>query len=451
MIITVWDNYNKKENSTAAPSTLGRNFNINIKSPCTIITPALLINIDINSIQSVTYFRWNNRYYYVSDIRIIRDELMEIVGRIDVLATYKNDIGAYSCFIERAESEFDEYVYDNYLSNRLSTSVKTSTISSPLPHWTNEGTFIVRTIGQASTASSVGITSYALTKGGLLNVLEFLFTTDNFDFLADTSVKSFFNPFQYIVSVNWFPFTPLTFGTTLESIKLGWWDSNVPGIVVEETSIVFQVEALLPDSAYSDFRTYDIKWTQIKALVPGCGAIYLNPIECGLTGLTFAYSIDIATGECFVKIFPKNSNYLIATLSGSMSSSISIGQLQTNEVPAIRNALGAIGDLVHLDIASLLERAVDVTIDMAQPTPCINGAAGNMGAILATPFISISRIQYEGCDFQTATSGRPLMRNRVIGSLSGYIKCGNASISISGTSEERTLLNSYLNGGFYYE
>ena len=38
-----------------------------------------------------------------------------------------------------------------------------------------------------------------------------------------------------------------------------------------------------------------------------------------------------------------------------------------------------------------------------------------------------------------------------IGSLSGYVKCYDASVSIPGDGEEQDVVNGYLNSGFYYE
>lgn len=451
MILTYWTNFKKRRNSTLLPASAGSNVNIVLKDLCSILNPSFLISGDTTELARIDYVRWNNRYYFVDNISFVRTNLVQINTSVDVLATYRSEVSNYTAFVERSSSDYDVMLNDGLLSNRLETAVKTTTISSPLPLWYENGSFIIRTVGQASTASSVGITSYACQKGQLLDVLRFLFSDEPFDFLADTSVKAFFNPFQYIVSVDWFPFNPLAFGKTLESVKLGWWNSDVSCVVVEENNIVFTIEMLLPNGVYEDFRKFDSRWTQIKLLLPGCGAIFLNPIDCGENGLEIVYNIDIATGACFVKIFPKNSSFLITTMSGFMSTSIAIGQLQTHEQKTANQVGSAIGDLLRLDIGSLLQRAVDVTLDMAQPTPCINGSAGNMGAILGTPLISASLLQYDGCDYPTSTSGRPLMRNRRLGSLSGYIKCGNASIPISGCIEEKNMLNTLVNGGFYYE
>ena len=53
-------------------------------------------------------------------------------------------------------------------------------------------------------------------------------------------------------------------------------------------------------------------------------------------------------------------------------------------------------------------------------------------------------------DYQ-ATHGFLLMQKKTLSSLSGYIKCNNASVPIAGMSTEKDEVNNFLNSGFYYE
>lgn len=444
--------FSKKKNSTARPTSSGTSFEVKLKRSTSLLSPEFLLSGDIEEILLYTYAYWDGRYYFITDITLETDNLVSISCRVDVLATYKTEIGAYTAFVERSASSFDEYVYDKYLSAKTIAGVKTSTVSSQLPYWSNEGTFLIRTIGKQVNASSVGISTFAVSKTQLLSILDFLFTDSNFDFLADTSVKSFFNPFQYIVSVDWFPFTSLAFrsSTLSDSIWLGWWNTGVVGAIVDKTNIVISETIDLPTPLYTDFRRYSADWTALKLFVPSCGACYLSPSECNNT-LRVAISIDIATGDALIKVFNDNTSYLICTMSGHFSSSIAIGQLQTHEISAMKNATSAIGDLLRLDIGSIIDKAVDSTLQMAQPTPCINGSAGNMGSILASPYISLTMLQYEGKHFPTSVLGRPCYKNIILSTLSGYIKCAGSSISLESLDEEKIEVNNYLNGGFYYE
>ena len=47
--------------------------------------------------------------------------------------------------------------------------------------------------------------------------------------------------------------------------------------------------------------------------------------------------------------------------------------------------------------------------------------------------------------------GRPLCEIRVINTLSGFIKCMDAELETAATKEEKSMVISFLNGGFFYE
>ena len=50
-----------------------------------------------------------------------------------------------------------------------------------------------------------------------------------------------------------------------------------------------------------------------------------------------------------------------------------------------------------------------------------------------------------------AEQGMPYFNNATISSLSGYVQCRAASLSIPGDGDEQDVVNGYLNSGFYYE
>ena len=58
---------------------------------------------------------------------------------------------------------------------------------------------------------------------------------------------------------------------------------------------------------------------------------------------------------------------------------------------------------------------------------------------------------YHTVDEDLSEFGRPLCKVKQINTLSGYILCTNAECHISGTLDESSKINGYLNGGFFYE
>lgn len=440
--------FSKRKNSTARPSAGGVEINVNLKRSTSVSEPVFLLQGDVEEYLLYNYAQFNDRFYFIKDVSIDNNNIVSISCTIDVLATYKTEIAGYTCYIERSASSYDVMVSDSAISQSNVYETHSSTISTQLPYWSFQGTFLVRVVGQAESNSSLGVTTYAVSAGQIKSLFDFLFTDSNFDFLSDSSVKSFFNPFQYIVSVTWFPIVADAFGTTMKNVKMGWWDSGVSAVLVTNPVITFTVNINVPASSYNDFRSVDAKWSTLQLRIPGCGTYPINPLQAGSV-LELRYGVDIATGECYVNVFSDIG--FCGCFSGKYASSIAIGQLDTNMRETLGNTASFVGSILSGDIGGALSSLVDAHTNVLQPTPSYNGTAGNMGAILAMQRANVYRYEYASKDIPTGVLGRPCCKNLRLGTLSGFIKCAGASISIEGYDNERTQVNNYLNGGFYYE
>ena len=96
MNITLYKNSSDKrcmnKKITAVSTLIG-----NLKDACSIINPSIIIetdDIDFNYM----YIKEFNRYYFVNDITIIRNKLIQVDGTVDVLMSNK-DIIKYRRFI----------------------------------------------------------------------------------------------------------------------------------------------------------------------------------------------------------------------------------------------------------------------------------------------------------------------------------------------------------------
>ena len=91
MNITYWTGYSKKKNSTAQP-TSGTDATVYLKDNCSILNPVF----DCQGVpDSVNYIYVSDfwRYYFVSDVVHMTADRIEIHCSVDVLATYKSQIG----------------------------------------------------------------------------------------------------------------------------------------------------------------------------------------------------------------------------------------------------------------------------------------------------------------------------------------------------------------------
>lgn len=84
MTATFWSNFSKRQNSTLQPSTAGTSYTVYLKDNVSVLSPVFLIDgIDL----SVTYCRWNGRYYFVRDIILSNNNIYQVSCEIDALAT----------------------------------------------------------------------------------------------------------------------------------------------------------------------------------------------------------------------------------------------------------------------------------------------------------------------------------------------------------------------------
>lgn len=112
MSITVsFTTSSKKVNSTAQLA-MTDSYECVFKSGCSMLRPTLFLEITTNTFPAYTAFKIENRYYNITDIRSVRQNLFEVDGIIDVLATYRSQIGSSSQYILRASAESDGYVTD---------------------------------------------------------------------------------------------------------------------------------------------------------------------------------------------------------------------------------------------------------------------------------------------------------------------------------------------------
>lgn len=86
----------------------------NLKNDTSIISPTILIEGSISSLKNCNYMHISefDRYYYITDIRSIRNNLIEISAKVDVLQTYASQILANNAIIKRQENKWNLYIDD---------------------------------------------------------------------------------------------------------------------------------------------------------------------------------------------------------------------------------------------------------------------------------------------------------------------------------------------------
>jgi len=465
--LELWDSFSKRANSTKRPAAAGWTVNAALKEETSLSNPTFILAAIPPIPSAVNYALFEGRYYFVTDIVQQSNHRYELKCKIDVMATYKDAIAAYTTFVERAASSYDALINDSYLSQRQDVSY-TASATTPVFGFDPidmDGMFFIRVI------SGGGIIGYMLTPGMLKQFIMYMFDDTNFtwDEISDNLTKTFFNPFQYVVSCKWFPFDATLASYSgfrkpryqPEIIKFGWWEANgttpiVGGPVSDIDAVISMIPApiTIPQRTYTDFRAYNPGFSQYKLYIPGTGTIDINPQDTE-EQLYYSYEVDLFTGTSRFFLSHNAGTDIVAEISGTLGVEVQLGQLKAAD--PISTALGAAGNIAGMitgGIGGIISGAaslVNTAQNVLQPTPNVLGASGNVSAIRSKPDMQMTLTEYGCASFPLSVAGRPLFQERQLGTLSGFVKCGNASIEISGFSGERDAVNSMLNSGFYME
>ena len=103
MTIKYWTNFSKRKNSTKQP-TGGTSVTCQLKEGTSIEKPVFLLTGDLFTCNYIEAF---SHYYFVDDVKSVRNGLTEVSCSMDVLATFKTEIGSYNALIERSASFYD--------------------------------------------------------------------------------------------------------------------------------------------------------------------------------------------------------------------------------------------------------------------------------------------------------------------------------------------------------
>lgn len=148
MIDVYFYNIKKRLNSTARPSSQGTKYECLFKDATSILNPVL--KLQLSSKPDYNYFKIDNRYYWITDIISLHNNLWQVSGAIDPLATLKGHIQSTSAFV-LYDSTPNTQLPDNRLAIETDCETHTSTASMPWGYTTdpNSGTYFVATVGES--------------------------------------------------------------------------------------------------------------------------------------------------------------------------------------------------------------------------------------------------------------------------------------------------------------
>lgn len=241
--VTLWS-FDKKKNSTKLPVSAGTEFTGEIKQSFTLTGLEIRFNLGAQLVApTYNYAQISSlrRYYFITDWYYDRGFWVAVMA-VDVLASFRVEIGNSSQFVLRAFSRYAPGVIDTSYPTTGEVTRTSSQIAAGT-FWgadvtQDTGLIVMGVIGNSS--SSVGaVTYYALTMPAFRTFLNAMLSSISWANISITEIseelqKALINPAQYIVSCRWFPILASAFtqGTAVSSINLGWWSFTAPARVL---------------------------------------------------------------------------------------------------------------------------------------------------------------------------------------------------------------------------
>lgn len=165
MSITVsFTSDSKRENSTKQ-LTMSATHDCTFKNGCSMLNPTLLLELETSTFPNYTAFKIENRYYRITEIRSIRNNLFEIDGIVDVLATYKSEILASTQYVCYSSHNSNTWLPDTRIPLVKATDTNRNTYSMGAL-FNTVGFYVLTAVGLD------GCVAYAVDKPTLDAILE---------------------------------------------------------------------------------------------------------------------------------------------------------------------------------------------------------------------------------------------------------------------------------------
>ena len=470
MQVTLYE-FVKRENSTKRPtdSTPSEITGCVLKDATSIIRPTLVFT----GLGNPTRFNYlyieelGGRYYFIEDWVSVRNR-WECTCTVDVLASFKPEIGDSTEYILRSSAEKDTYVVDTTYPTKADVETMTYYLNhdlNPGPDGLNGGTYVIGCIDHDPDAYGA-VCYYLFTASDFRTLVSHLFDGSLIDGQSTDLdlIKANLNPIQYIVSVKWFP--PGVYFARIEenkkeSISLGWYTvlCNCYKLTYTTTFVSQIVELPKHPQAEtvgkylngSPFTRYSIVYMPFGEVVVDPAAFVTDEklrLYIRIDAITGVGTLSLNTGETALAGF--------SPVKADVGVDIKLAQVASDFVGTATSAIGgiasAISSFVTGNIAGGIagaSNAVGNFVDNMLPQMSSVGGVGGVTDLATSPIIKAQFIKIVQTD--NTRLGSPLCKIRKISAIPGYIQVNDADFRASCTAQENVMIKDYMEGGFFYE
>ena len=466
--------FSKRLNSTKVP-TGGTSYPIILKEGCSVQSPVIGLKWDGSSNPSQNNMAWIgpfHRYYWITDWTY-QDRIWWASLKTDVLASLKPVITQTAKYVLRAASDYDPAVIDTKYPAKGEITTHYGTVTNQLP-WVHQyatGMIVCGIIGQGNTYSPSGVGYVGMTPATFNSLITGCFNaaantwgqgslgTDigtALDAFGDKLQKSIQNPFQFINSARWYPFTYSGAATTA---KLGYLDTGVTvNALPSPTATHILSFSLNPQLNGTDVWQNIEPFTEYLLSFPPFGNFTLDShLLQGAITLVCSCETDLTTGLATLRVTASTGTEtrLMLTTGCKLGVDMEIAGNSVDYAGAVGNVFSGAAKAVTaalLPSPGSIAGAVSAVGSLAgslAPEAHSSGAQGSLAGIFTEKGLYI--FTKDPVDPDITEHGRPLMKVETLGNLSGYILCADGDLPALLTPAEMQEISGYLTGGFFNE
>lgn len=450
--------FKKKTNSTATPSATGAKYDCKVMTPSNILNPVIELKASPLAYNYAYIPSWG-RYYFIDDIQFTAGAYVLSLS-VDVLATYKAQIGSDTAYVLRSASNSDGAITDTLYPATTNITREIVDAKRPLSvawdGWTN-AYFVLGIQGYGTdTGDNAGIIYYQATYSQFIQLLTgFYANSGDAAFWGNIDkgvINSLNNITDFIVSCRAYPVS-MEVANTNSKLYIGSWNSGLtlPKVIGGALfSYTFENIPKHPQQSRGDYLNMK-PYTSYNFISAMIGNFELDPfIMRDITSFTVDGLIDYTTGEALID-FNATGNLRFIETFATVGVDVPLSGVEVNvggiATGIAKGALSAVfGD--WLGVASGIGNAL---LDGAQSANAKTSERGGFMIWSSTYSPYIDCIFHEVIDEDQANQGRPLCQVKTISTLSGYLVINNPHFSGAMLNDENNMVNNYMAGGFYYE
>lgn len=460
-------NFSKKHNSTAQPTGDGTVVACTIKTPSSLQAPVVEVNSATIPTYNYAYIPDLGRYYFVTGTAYNRG-IWEISLRVDVLASFKTDIGSTSMYFERSSAQKNGNLVDKFYPVTAQYTISRTELrsdSSTIP-WSS-GSFVVTVLDGLS---NTGNTSYQFSPSNFGLFIQSLMVTGSdmqesvWDSLTQSIKVTNYEPLKYVGAVYWFPSPAFTPGpvTAETSIQLGNFvatgfscyplDSSTTNTITYTVTLPAHPQAATRGSFCNvePFSEYTLNLASF-------GSLKLDSTALGkATSLSINIRPDPMTGRARA-IVKTNLGAIVANVTTQWGVPVMISAGSNINVGGIGQTLaGAAGTLAAAASGNILGVGAGLGSYVAGIADVMSGTVstvGSSGAMDDHQFaIDFIARFFTIADDDNTNNGRPYCAVSTPATLTGYMVAQKGLVtSTAATLPELDSINAYMEEGFYYE